>query len=171
MSNLFVMAFDDEQGAERLLSAAADWQKQNLIKIDDAAILVRRADGKPKIKQARSLVGVGALGGAFWGALFGLLFLAPWLGAAIGAGIGALSGKLAGAGVDKKFIENVSNEIRPGNSALFIYTREGVVDKIMPQLKQYNPRIIQTSLSMEAEKQLKEALGAEEPEAAGIASK
>lgn len=167
MSNLYVLAFDDEHGAERLLSAAADWQRQNLLKIDDAAILVRRADGKPKIKQARSLVGVGALGGAFWGALFGLLFLAPWLGAAIGAGIGALTGKLSGAGVDKKFIESVSNGIKPGNSALFIYTREGVVDRIMPQLKQYNPRIIQTSLSIAAENELKEALGAEEPEAVG----
>jgi len=171
MSNLFVLAFDDEHGAERMLNAAADWQRQNLIKIDDAAILVRRADGKPKIKQVRSLVGAGALGGAFWGALFGLLFLAPWLGAAIGAGIGALSGKLAESGVDKKFIENVSNQIKPGNSALFIYTREGVVDKILPQVKQYNPRIIQTSLSMEAENKLKEAMGAEEPETMGTMSK
>jgi len=171
MSNLFVLAFDDEHGAERMLSAVADWQRQNLIKIDDAAILIRRPDGKPKIKQARSLVGAGALGGAFWGALFGLLFLAPWLGAAIGAGIGALSGKLAGAGVDRNFIESISNEIKPGNSALFIYTREGVVDKILPQVKQYNPRIIQTSLSMEAEKKLKEAMGAEEPETVGTMRK
>lgn len=171
MSNLFVLAFDDEQGAERLLQAAADWQKRNLIKIDDAAILIRRADGKPVIKQARSLVGAGALGGAFWGALFGLLFLAPFLGAAIGAGIGALTGKLAGTGVDKKFMEQISSEIKPGNSALFIYTREGVVDKILPQIKQYNPRILQTSLSNEAEAKLKEALGAEEPEPVEAASK
>jgi uncharacterized membrane protein len=168
MSNLFVVAFDDQHGAERLLNAMADWQRQNLIKIDDAAILTRRADGKPKIKQARNLVGVGALGGAFWGMLIGLLFLAPWLGLAIGAGVGALSGKLASAGVDKKFIDDVSAAVKPGGSALFVYTREAVVDRIVPQLGQFNGKLIHTSLSKEQEAQLKEALGVEEMEPSGI---
>jgi uncharacterized membrane protein len=168
MSNLFVVAFDDQHGADRLLNALAEWQRQNLIKVDDAAILTRRADGKPKIKQARNLVGPGALGGAFWGMLIGLLFLAPWLGMAIGAGIGALSGKLASAGVDKKFIEDVSASVKPGGSALFVYTREAVVDKIVPQLKQFNGKLIHTSLSNEQEAKLKEALGVEEMEPSGI---
>jgi uncharacterized membrane protein len=106
------------------LGALADWQKQHLIVVDDAAVLVRRPDGKPKIKQAHNLVGAGALGGAFWGMLIGLLFLAPWLGLAIGAGMGALGGKLAGTGIDKKFIEDVSAAIKPGGSALFAYTRK-----------------------------------------------
>jgi uncharacterized membrane protein len=167
MSNLFVLAFDDEGGAERMLKGAEEWQRQNLIQIDDAAILVRKADGKNKISQARSLVGAGALGGAFWGALIGLLFLAPWLGAAIGAGLGAAGGKMADVGVDKKFIDNVSKEIKPGNSALFIYTHGGVVDKILPQVKQYNARLIQTSLSMEQENKLRAALGADEVQPAG----
>jgi len=171
VSNLFVLAFDDEKGAERFLTAAAEWQKQNLIKIDDAAVVVRRPDVKAKIRQARNLVGAGALGGAFWGALIGLLFLAPWLGAAIGAGIGALSGKMAGVGVDKKFIENVTQEIKPGNSALFVYTREAVADKIIPRAKPFNARIIQTSLSNEDEKKLREALGVEEAEPVGTATK
>ena len=167
MSNLFVVAFDDQHGAERLLNALAEFQRQNLIKVDDAAILTRRADGKPKIKQARSLVGVGALGGAFWGMLIGLLFLVPWLGIAIGAGIGALSGKLAGTGVDKKFIEEVSAAVKPGGSALFAYTREGVADKILPQLKQFDGKLIHTSLSNEQEAKLREAFGAEEMEPSG----
>jgi uncharacterized membrane protein len=163
MSNLFVVAFDDQLGADRLLGALADWQKQHLIIVDDAAVLVRRLDGKPKIKQAHNLVGAGALGGAFWGMLIGLLFLAPWLGLAIGAGMGALGGKLAGTGIDKKFIEDVSASIKPGGSALFAYTREAVADKILPQLGQFHGKLIQASLSIEQEAKLREAFGAEEP--------
>jgi uncharacterized membrane protein len=75
MSNLWVVAFDTETGAEKMLTALGDWQRQKLIKVDDAATLVKRADGKVKIKHAENLVGKGALGGAFWGALIGLVFL------------------------------------------------------------------------------------------------
>jgi uncharacterized membrane protein len=130
-------------------------------------VLTRKPDGKAKIKQARNLVGAGALGGAFWGMLIGLLFLAPWLGLAIGAGMGALGGKMAGTGIDKKFIEEVSNSIKPGGSALFAYTSHGVPDKILPQLKQFNGKLIQTSLSNEQEAQLRAAFGAEEMQPAG----
>ncbi len=167
MSNLFVVAFEDMNGADSLLAALGGWQKQNLIKVDDAAVLIRREDGKPKIRQAHNLVGAGALGGAFWGMLIGLLFLAPWLGLAIGAGMGALGGKLAGTGIDKKFVDEVSKAIKPGNSALFAYTSHGVPDKILPQLKQFNGKLIQTSLSNEDEAKVREAFGAEEMQPAG----
>jgi uncharacterized membrane protein len=168
MSNLFVVAFNDDQGADRLLNALGGWQKQNLIKVDDAAVLVRRQDGKAKIRQAHNLVGAGALGGAFWGMLIGLLFLAPWLGLAIGAGLGAMGGKMANAGVDKKFIDEVSNSIPVGGSALFAYTREAVVDKILPQLGQFHGKLIQASLSSEQEAQLRDAFGAEDLQTAGM---
>ena len=67
-------------------------QKQQLITVSDAAIVVRKDDGKVKVKQAVSLVGAGAMGGAFWGMLFGVIFFVPLFGAIIGATMGALSG-------------------------------------------------------------------------------
>ncbi len=168
MSNLFVVAFDEENGAERALSAMADWQKQKLIKIDDAATVVKRADGKVKVKHADNLVGKGAMGGAFWGALIGLVFLSPVGGAAVGAAVGAALGKgkankAAKAGIDPKFIKDVNESIKPGSSVLFAYTREGVVEKILPQLKQSHGRLIQSSLTPEDEQLVRDAFGAEEP--------
>jgi uncharacterized membrane protein len=73
--------------------------KQELIKLDDAAVVVRRADGQVKVKQATSLVGAGALGGAFWGMLIGLLFFMPGWEAGRGSGLG-LAGKMQDIGVD-----------------------------------------------------------------------
>ena len=66
MSNLIVIAFDNEHDAERVRDELGNMQKQELIKLDDAAVVIRKMDGKVKVKQATSLVGAGALGGAFW---------------------------------------------------------------------------------------------------------
>jgi uncharacterized membrane protein len=94
-----------------------------LIQVDDAATAVRRMNGKVKVKQAKGLVGAGALGGAFWGMLFGLLFFVPFLGLAVGAATGALFGKAADFGINDEFIKQVSDSIQPGDSALFCTSR------------------------------------------------
>ncbi len=167
MAALTVWKFNSPTGAAQTLAKLESLRKQQVIEIQDAAI-VEWPQGKktPKTRQAVNLTATGALGGAFWGMLIGLLFLAPWLGLAIGAGMGALSGKLAGTGIDKKFIDEVSANVKPGGSALFAYTREGVVDKILPQLGQFHGKLISASVTNEQEAQLREAFGAEEAQPA-----
>ena len=91
-----------DTGAAEMGNAVKMLQKQELIKVSDAATVIRKPDGKVKVKQANNLVGAGALGGAFWGMLIGLLFLAPWLGMAFGALGGAIGGKFADVGVDDR---------------------------------------------------------------------
>jgi uncharacterized membrane protein len=162
MSNLIVIAFDNEYGADDMRNALDKLKKQELIKLDDAAVVIRKMDGKVKIKQATSLVGAGALGGAFWGMLIGLLFLAPWMGLAIGAITGGLAGKFTDIGVDDKFIKEVGSSIAPGNSAIFLLVRQAVADKVIPELRKFNGKIIQTSLSKEKEEHLREAFSAEQ---------
>ena len=157
MGNLVVLAFDNEAGAGQTVKEVEKLQKEQLIIVEDAAVVVRNKDGKAKIKQATSLAGVGALGGAFWGMLFGLLFFAPFLGMAIGAASGALFGKATDYGINDDFIKRVSAAIKPGNSALFLMVSEARVDKVVEKLKVYGGEIIHTSLSLEEEKALKEA--------------
>jgi uncharacterized membrane protein len=159
VSELVVVAFANESGAAEMRDALIDLQKQGLVTLDDAAVVVRRPDGKVKVKQAVSLVGTGALGGAFWGMLVGLLFWMPWLGAAAGALSGALGGALSDYGLDDGFVREVGNTIQPGHSALFLLIREATPDKLMDALKQFNGKILQASLSKEAEAKLKESFG------------
>jgi uncharacterized membrane protein len=161
-STLAVVKFTDETGADAMREELGRLQKEELIKLDDAAVVVRRADGKVKVKQATSLVGAGALGGAFWGMLIGLLFFAPWLGLAVGAASGALAGKMSDVGVDDNFIKQVGAAIQPGQSALFVLVREATTDKVIEALKPYGGEIIHTNLSSEDEAKLKEAFGAHE---------
>jgi uncharacterized membrane protein len=159
VSELVVIAFDNETGAEEMRDALIDLQKQRLVTLDDAAVVIRSPDGKVKVKQAVSLVGAGALGGAFWGMLIGLLFWMPWLGIAMGALSGALGGALSDYGLDDGFIKEVATTIRPGHSALFLLIREATPDKLVDALKQFNGKILQTSLSKGNEARLKEAFG------------
>ena len=159
MTELVVVAFANQIGAAEMRDALIDLQKQGLVTLDDAAVVVRRPDGKVKVKQAVSLVGMGALGGAFWGMLVGLLFWMPWLGLAAGAVSGALGGALSDYGLDYGFVKEVGNTIQPGHSALFLLIREATPDKLMDELRQFNGKILQTSLSMEAEAKLKETFG------------
>jgi len=159
MSNMFVLKVADESVATQMLNTLKGLQDQRLIKVEDAAIVTRRADGKPKVRQANDLVGAGALGGAFWGLLIGLLFFVPIFGAAIGAGAGALMGKFSDLGINDEFVKQVGNSINPGESALFLLVRDAVVDKVLPQLKQFQFQVIQTSLSHEEEQRLRETLG------------
>lgn len=159
MSELVVVAFDNETGAAEMRDALIELQKQKLVTLDDAAVVVRKLDGKVKVKQAVNLVGAGALGGAFWGMLIGLLFWMPWMGMAVGAMAGALGGALGDHGVNDGFIREVGNTIQPGHSALFLLIREATPDKLMDELKQFNGKILQTSLSKEDEARLRDAFG------------
>ena len=164
MSDLVVLAFDSEDGAIQLRDKLGALQKQQIIQLEDAAVVVRRQDGKVKVKQAVSLVGAGALGGAFWGMLIGLIFWMPWLGLAVGAASGALGGKFTDIGVDDKFIKEVGNTIEPGHSALFLLVAKAVEDKLADELKGTEATVLQTSLSNEQEAKLRELFAADEIE-------
>jgi uncharacterized membrane protein len=162
MSDLIVFAFDNPTGAAEMGKAVQSLQKQNLIELEDAATVVRKDDGKPKVKQAQSLVGAGALGGAFWGLLIGLLFFAPWLGLAAGALGGAIGGKLTDVGIDDDFIKDVGATIEPGHSALFLLVASWVEDKVLDDLDRFDATLLRTSLSGEDEAKLKDHFGPHE---------
>jgi uncharacterized membrane protein len=169
MSTLVVLAFPSESGAQEVLGVVKDLQRHNLIAIDDAATVVRGQDGKPRVQQATGLVGPGALGGAFWGFLFGLIFFVPFLGMAIGAAAGALMGKFTDVGIDDRFIREVQEKIKPGQSGLFLIVRDVKLDRVLPAIEPYHPEVLQTSLSAEQDARLRQALG-EAPAEAVVAA-
>lgn len=159
MTELIVMGFDKEQTAFEVRDKLIELQKQHLIQIVDAAIAVRKSDGKVKIKQLLNLAGSGALGGAFWGWLLGLIFWMPFVGMAIGALTGALSGALTDYGVRDDFIKEVGETIQPGHSALFLLIAGATIDRVVDEIKDFNPTILRTNLSKEQETKLREAFG------------
>ena len=127
MAELIVVAFDQPDTADRVLSELGTLGKEKLIELEDACVVVRPPEGEVQLKQALPLTKVGALSGAssgaLWGALVGLLFLNPLagmvVGAGVGAGTGALAGQLSDYGIDDDFIRSLGSTIKPNSSALF----------------------------------------------------
>ena len=79
MSDLIVIAYDDEFKAEEVRLTLAKLQVEHLIELEDAAVVVKDEHGKIKLKQAVNLTGAGAASGGFWGLLIGILFFNPLL--------------------------------------------------------------------------------------------
>ena len=98
MADLVCVAFDDPTTADRALTELTALQKEYLIELKDACVVVRSPDGEVHLHQAVPLVKrealAGGSSGALWGTLIGLLFLNPLAGMALGAGVGAASGAL-----------------------------------------------------------------------------
>jgi uncharacterized membrane protein len=166
MSDLVAVSFKGEDTADQVLNKLAALQKEHLIDLEDACVVVRDASGNVRLKQAMSLVGAGAasggLSGAMWGTLIGLLFLNPLAGlltgAAVGAGAGALSGSLVDYGIDDEFIRSLGATIEPGSSALFVLVRRATPDKVLPELRPFGGTVLRTSLPNEQEERLRQAL-------------
>ncbi len=163
MSTLIALKFPTADGAERTLATVQDLQRQQLITVQDAAIVTWPADKKkPKTRQLSDMKGAGALGGAFWGFLFGLLFFIPVIGLAIGAGLGALAGSMADMGIDDNFINQVKAKVVPGTSALFLLTSNAVMDRVLDAMKNIPMELISTNLPKEQEDKLRAAFEEEE---------
>ena len=161
MATLSVLKFNDPYGADRVLLALQGLQEQQIINLEDAAVVSwPQGNKKPTTRQLHSTSGAGALGGAFWGFLFGLIFFVPFLGAAIGAAIGA--GSMADVGISDDFIKQVREKVTEGTSALFALTSGATApERVIDELKQYDFEIISTNLPEEQENKLREAFAQE----------
>ena len=108
--------------------------------------------------------------GFFWGFLIGLIFGGPLFWGLFTALLAGLLGKTTDLGVDNKFIKEVGNSLEPGQSALFMLVISVTPDKVLPEMEKLGGTVFQTSLSQEAEDQLRAALAHEHVnEAAGDA--
>jgi uncharacterized membrane protein len=158
MSKLVVIGFDDVTKADEVLQKLMDLQKEHLIDLEDAAVVVRNENGKCQVKQAVNLAAGGAASGGFWGLLIGLLFMHPLLGFLAGAASGAVSGALVDFGINDDFIKELSEKLQNGTSALFILVRKATPDKVLAEFEGYHGQVLHTSLSIKEENALREAL-------------
>ena len=169
MSELVCIAFKDCDTADHVLNELRAMEKEYILDLEDAAIVVRDNDSKVHVNPSGNLVGSGAAqGGAFWarwGSLIWLVFMNPLagflLGTATGAGAGALSGALSDYGIDDTFIESLGSTISPGTSAIFLLVRKANEDKVLPRISKYEGTILKTSLTNENESRLRAALASQ----------
>ena len=158
MATFVMIDYENEVKAEEVRLALIKLQKEYLVDLVDAVVVVRDEKGRVRLRQMYNLTVAGAASGGFWGALMGLIFLNPLFGFAIGAAAGAVSGALRDVGIDDNFMKQLGQTLKPGTAALFVLIRRMTPDKVLEEIQKFGGTLIKTNLSNENEAKLREAL-------------
>ncbi|MFI6925001.1 DUF1269 domain-containing protein [Nonomuraea spiralis] len=129
MSNLIAISYPDVATAVAVRDRLSDLQRENLITMEDVAVVERRSDGTITLHQSSGTTGMEADGGA-----------------------------MTDAGVNDAFMSELAGTLEPGTAALFVLVVRSISDKVVPEIQSYGGHVIQTSLSREEEAQLRELL-------------
>jgi uncharacterized membrane protein len=157
---MMVVAFDSEDEAEQVLDALKALEGEHVIDLKSAAVVVRRADGKVRIRETRDFdARQGAIGGAVAGGLLGLLRGGLLKGAILGAAGGAAAGKVVDLGLEDDFLKEVGETLGTGTSAVVALVDFEQVDAAMEELDKFEGgRILRHTLSADVYHKLSEAV-------------
>ena len=142
---IIVAAFNDPNRAAEIMGELKQGKKEGLIGIIDAAVVVKDAEGKLKVKDAKRRSTKGMITGGVVGGVLGLL-AGPvgWL--AVGGGaIGALAGKAAGSEL-KATMEEIGEALTPNSSAIVAIIEHTWVAKMEDMLAAEGARVVMDSL-------------------------
>lgn len=115
--------FDHLEGADKELEFVHDLQRRKLVKILDAAVLVKDQDGTVSVRDTRDLEPKkGRLLGAITGGLVGLVGgpVGLVVGALVGTGAGSLAAKWVDWGFSDEFLAGLGERLQPGRSGLIV---------------------------------------------------
>ena len=163
MSKLIVYTYNTEEKAASVLQSIVAMKQENiqkpLIAIEDAAVVVKNAKGKVKVRQTleSAIKGGNVASGGFWGLLIGFLFGGPLLGALLGMGLSGLFGRNIDLGIDNEFIKGVGDELSPGDSALFLLVGDTPIETVAEALGEHGGNLYHTNLPKEAAEALSQA--------------
>ncbi|HEY7061251.1 MAG TPA: DUF1269 domain-containing protein [Chloroflexota bacterium] len=166
-STVIGISFDNPAEAARLKTEVQSLQTDGLLKLEDAAVVVRDADGKVSYDTGSAMpgAGTGAIFGSLWGLLIGSIFLMPVAGVAMGAAAGAISGHFGKVAVDESFKQRLNDGLRPNTSALLLRVANvSQADQVLARIKTFieqekiGGQIMYTNLSPEAEQAVQAAL-------------
>lgn len=148
---VFVAAFDNQDQAGEALKDFRAMDREGSIDLIDAAVIVRRPDGKVSFEETADPSGKKwAKRGAVAGGLVGLIFPPSLLvSAAVGAAGGGIWGKIRDKGFKDSDLEAAGQSLAPGSSAIIAVAEDRVIERLQKGLQGYR-NITRHTLSAEA---------------------
>ena len=152
MSTLLVLGYPTEDKAKQAYQEVLNLDNDLIVNLQSVAVVAKRDNGKFDVVTPGQPIGNSTV--------FGLIFLIPFWGAAIGAGLGAITGFFVKRGVDEDFQNRVRNLLtEKDEAAVFMVVNEMTEDKFVDAMRPFGGDVLQTSLSIKDEEELKCELG------------
>lgn len=151
---VIVAAFNTPDGASKAMADLKEGKKDGLIGIIDAAVVVKDAEGKLKVKDAKHRSTKGLITGGLVGGVLGLLAGPVGLLALGGGVIGALAGKIQGSDL-KSEMKDIGSALAPNTSAIVAAIEHKWVDQMEAQLAAEGAQVVRDSIKEDIAKQLK----------------
>ena len=157
---MMVVAFDSEDEAQRVLDTLQQLDREDIVDLKSAAVIVRPIAGPVNVKETMDFdAKQGAIGGAVAGAVLGLLTGGLLKGAILGAAGGALAGKVVDLGMEDSFLKEVGEGLGPGSSAIVALVDFERIDAAMEELDKFEGgRILRHRLSDDVYRKLSDAV-------------
>jgi uncharacterized membrane protein len=165
MSDIIVIAFRHPDAAPQVAAQFQQLETLHALRLIDARVVVKDKEERLHVKDvAGHPMAMGALVGGLLGAL--LFFMSPVLGALVGVAAGSVVGKLTSPDlVDEQFVNDVAQAMRPDSSAVFLQVDRANTEAVITSLRAFRGTLIQTTVPLEVEEELKKALASYKPRA------
>lgn len=155
------------QEAEAAVAALERLDREHLLDLADAAVVVRTETGRVELHQRHELsAGEGAVSGGVAGVLAGVLIgfpiAAPIVGLAIGGGFGALD-----TGLDDKRMRELGDSLQPGQAAACALVGKADWPAVRARMAPYAGELLIVELTVEAEEALRAAAEGAPPASGG----
>ena len=137
---VFVAAFDSEDGAGAALKDFQSADRAGAIDLIDGAVIVHKADGKVGYEETADPSGKKwAKRGAIAGGIAGLIFPPSIIAsAAVGAAGGGVWGKVRDKGFKDEDLKDIGASLPPGTSAIIVIAEDRVVEQLARGLEGYD---------------------------------
>jgi uncharacterized membrane protein len=157
---MMVVAFEDEDKADEVLSTLKQLDVEATVDLKSAAVVKRDVEGKVRIRETRDFdARQGAIGGAMAGGLLGLLTGKMLVGALVGAAGGAAAGHGIDLGLDDEYLKSVGDSLGFGSSAIVALISFERVERAVEELDKFEGgTILRHTLSDEVYQQLSAAV-------------
>jgi len=148
--------FNDEDAAKAALVGLKEAKRENILGIQNAAVLRKDERGKLHIKETADMGGgkgatIGGVIGAGIGAIAGAALVAPLV---VGALIGGLAAKLRDSGFANVGLERFGEDMPPGSSAIIAVVEHKWVEDVQEALAEAGADAITEALGMDIASQL-----------------
>jgi uncharacterized membrane protein len=157
-NQMIVLGFEGPDSAAEALNNALLWNERRIVNLEDAVIASRGDDEKVHIHQTKTLTRKLAIAGGGTGFLVGLLLGGPIGGLAIGAVTGAIAGKRKDTGIDDHYIKELSDQLRPNTSLLFLLGKSLDSKRLQSELSELDAVVVTTSLTDQEQERLSQMI-------------